>query len=86
MQCGKINCKHSSSSISTSAKVSSTRSFGTTTGGITFGAGGLVTGGGRTTGGSGFEEPPALFTNVGGLNGFERPEADPKGFVTAFRN
>jgi len=59
---------------------------GTTTGGIPFGAGGLVTRSGCTTGRGGFEGPPALFTKVGGLNGLESPEADPKGFVTVFRD
>lgn len=63
------------------------RSSGTTgTPSIPLGAGGLVTGSGRITGGTGFERPSALFTKVGGLNGLESPEVDPKGFVTAFRN
>jgi hypothetical protein len=65
--------------------------LGTPTGLFTFRADGLAVGGGRTMGGGGgggFErlESPALFTKLGGLNGLESPEVDPKGLVTVSTN
>jgi len=73
-------------------RISGTLVLGTPTGLFTFRIGGLaMLGGGCTTGGGGgggFErlEPPVLFTKLGGLNGLESPEVDPKGFVTEFTN
>lgn len=70
-------------------RISGTLVLGTPTGLFAFGADGFVMGGGRITGGGGgFErlELPALFTKLGGLNGLESPEVDPKGFVAVFTN